>query len=58
MPKSCLDGYLTEGCKICPYWFDGSNPEAGIGCGTPFPIMHCPFFAKMYSEEEGLMPNE
>ena len=23
MPKSCFDGYLTEGCKNCPYWLDG-----------------------------------
>lgn len=51
MPKSCLDGYLTEGCASCPDWADGSD-DRGIGCAAHFPIMECPFFKKMVEEEE------
>ena len=51
MPKSCFDGYLTEGCKTCPDWADGSD-DRGIGCACHFPIMQCPHFAKMFNEEE------
>lgn len=48
MARSCLDGYLTEGCKTCPDWHDGS--DGSIGCGTHFPIMLCPYFARMYTD--------
>ena len=50
MPKSCYDGYLTEECEKCEFWGDGRN--AVVGCGAPFPIMHCKAFEKMYNEEE------
>ena len=50
MPKSCLDGYLTEACKTCDYWRNGEN--GSLGCGVPFPIMLCKAFEKMYNEEE------
>lgn len=53
MPKSIFDGYLTKACHMCPYWMDGSNPDFGVGCGTPFPIDHCPFFHAMSLKEEG-----
>ena len=42
---SCLDGYLTEGCKTCEDWCDGSN--GSIGCGTHYPIAWCPYFSEM-----------
>ena len=51
MPKSCFDGYLTEGCATCPDWADGTD-ERGIGCATRFPIDWCPHFKKMWEEEE------
>ena len=47
MPKSCFDGYLTEGCATCPDWADGTD-ERGIGCATRFPIDWCPHFKKMW----------
>lgn len=46
MPKSFLGGYLTEGCRICPYWMDGSNPDFGAGCGTPFPYWSLSFLPR------------
>ena len=52
MPKSCLDGYLTDKCAGCPFWSDGSD-DRSIGCNIPAPIMRCPAFAKMYDEENG-----
>lgn len=54
MPKSCLDGYLTEGCETCEYWEDGSNLDKGLGCNCNFPIMWCAHFEKMYNENEGI----
>lgn len=51
MPRSCLDGYLTDGCRTCPDWADGTD-NRGIGCACHFPIMHCPHFAAMYEQEE------
>jgi hypothetical protein len=51
MPKNCLVEYLTDHCATCPDWKDGTN-GSGIGCGTHFPIMRCPHFAKMYEESE------
>ena len=51
MPKSCLDGYLTEGCSTCPDWADGTD-DRGIGCACHFPIDQCPHFAKMMKEDE------
>lgn len=50
--KSCFDGYLTSECKNCEFWCDGSDPNKGIGCGTPYPIDHCEYFNKMSKEEE------
>ena len=50
MAKSCFDGYLTEGCKTCPDWKDGT--DGSIGCGTHFSIMLCPHFKAMYEAEE------
>lgn len=52
MARSCLDGYLTDGCKDCPYWADGTD-NRGIGCACCFPIMECPYFADMVKREEG-----
>lgn len=54
--KSCFDGYLTEGCKDCPDWKDGTKYDEqgnwlGIGCGTHYPIDWCPHFRKMMEEE-------
>lgn len=46
MGKSCLDGYLTEGCKTCLDWSDGTDDNRGIGCDCRFPIMECWHFAK------------
>lgn len=51
MPRSILDGYLTDGCATCPDWADGTD-DRGYGCACHFPIMYCEHFAKMYSEEE------
>lgn len=51
MGKSCLDGYLTDGCKTCPDWNDGSDRTKGIGCCSHFPIMWCKHFSKMVEEQ-------
>lgn len=51
MPKSCFDGYLTDGCATCPDWADGTGGR-GIGCATRYPIDWCPYFKKMWEEEE------
>lgn len=45
--RNCFEGYLTPDCASCPYWADGT--EASVGCATPFPIMHCSSFARMYN---------
>lgn len=50
MPKSVLDGYLTEACAKCDFWGDGYKEP--LGCCAPFPIMDCRAFEKMYNEEE------
>ena len=50
MAKSCLDGYLTDGCKDCPDWKDGT--DGSFWCGTHLPIMWCPHFKEMYEAEE------
>ena len=52
MPKSCFDGYLTDECANCPDWKDGSDDDGIFGCTTKLPIMLCPYFKKMYEEEE------
>ena len=57
MPRSCFDGYLTDGCVTCPDWADGSDPSKGFGCACHFPIMECEHFRKMYEEEEGVASN-
>ena len=49
--KNCFDGYLTNACKSCPFWKDGTTNE-GIGCAYPGPIDHCEAFKKMSEEEE------
>lgn len=49
--KNCWDGYLTEKCANCPFWAD-STDDRGIGCAIPAPIMGCPYFAKMFNEQE------
>lgn len=49
--RGILDGYLTGGCKNCPDWLDGSDPNKGYGCGTHYPIDWCPHFAKMMAED-------
>ena len=49
MGRSCLDGYLTPECAKCPDW---KNTPTECGCGIRAPIMECPHFAKMYTEEE------
>lgn len=46
--NSCVNGYLTEACPICPDWSDGSD-QRGIGCCTPYPIDHCSFFRRASS---------
>ena len=51
MAKNCLDGYLTEGCKNCPDWADGTDDRV-IGCAAHFPIMLCPHFKAMCEAEE------
>ena len=53
MPKSVItEGKnFTEGCVTCPFWSDGED-DRGYGCCIPAPIMECPFFRKMYEEEE------
>ena len=49
--KSCFDGYLTDECKNCGWWKDGTDEYHSIGCGCPFPIDHCEAFHKMEQEE-------
>lgn len=49
--KNCLEEYLTEKCANCPFWADGTD-NRGIGCVIPAPIMYCPYFAKMFNEQE------
>lgn len=52
MNRNCFDGYLTEECKNCEFWADGSDMKKGIGCMYPGPIDNCEAFAKAYEEEE------
>lgn len=49
--RSILDGYLTDECKTCPCWQDGSNGK-GYGCGTTVPIDLCPAFKKMMEADK------
>ena len=51
MPKSVLNGYLTDKCEKCPFWADGTD-ERGLGCAIPFPIIECPFFRKIFEGGE------
>lgn len=48
--KSILDGYLTEGCKDCFCWADGTD-DRGYGCATTQPIDRCPYFRAMMEKE-------
>lgn len=48
--RNCFEGYLTPDCANCPYWADETGDS--IGCATPFPIMHCSSFARMYNAEQ------
>lgn len=57
MPRSVFDGYLVPECETCPDWEDGVNSD-GLGCGAHFPIMECPYFARMYEEEENRSNND
>lgn len=51
--KSVFDGYLTEGCKTCDCWMDGTNESDWcIGCGTSLPIDWCPYFREMMEKDE------
>ena len=52
--KNCFEGYLTEGCKTCEYWHDGS--DNAIGCGCPFPISHCEYVRE--AEKTNKVTNE
>lgn len=56
MTRSCLDGYLTNTCAECEFWRDGTDGQ--IGCGCPFPIMHCEAFAEMYNNDTSKEANE
>lgn len=56
--KSCFDGYLTDACAKCGYWKDGSDPNGGVGCCCPFPIMDCKAFAEMFNEQERIAEKE
>lgn len=47
---NCLEGYLTEGCKTCPDWLNGTEGR-GIGCGTNKPIDECPHFHAMWERD-------
>ncbi len=47
--KSCLDGYLTNKCRECPDWSDGTDGR-GVGCNTRYPISWCDAFTKMCEE--------
>ena len=49
--RSIFDGYLTNECKNCPCWQDGSNGK-GYGCGTPTKIDLCPTFKEMMKRYE------
>lgn len=50
--KSILDGYLTDGCKDCANWSDGTDGR-GYGCNTSCPIDWCPYFqAEMEKEHQ------
>ena len=48
--KNCLEEYLTEHCCKCVDWKDGT--DGTYGCAINGPIMWCPYFAKMFEEEE------
>lgn len=47
--RNCFEGYLTEGCKDCPDWRDGTRGM--IGCATHYPIDWCPYFKKMMEDD-------
>ena len=63
LSNSCLDGYLTQGCRFCAFWYGDERKESekrlrraltklyghepGIGCNACFPIGDCPFFQAM-----------
>ena len=49
--RNCMEGYLTEACKTCEFWLDGSDMSKGIGCNTPGPIDHCEAFVKACAED-------
>lgn len=51
MVRNSSDGYLTEGCEHCPFWSIGNV----TGCCVPAPIMTCPCFAKLCTEEQEKM---
>lgn len=52
--RSIFDGYLTDKCKNCPCWRDGSDGKS-YGCGTPTKIDLCPAFKEtmeLYERKE------
>lgn len=48
--RSCFDGYLTDHCKDCRDWSDGSNGKS-LGCNSCYPIDFCPYFVDKVQEE-------
>lgn len=48
--RSIFDGYLTDECKDCSCWRDGS--DGTYGCGISVPIHLCPAFKKMMEMDE------
>lgn len=47
--RNCFEGYLTEGCKTCPDWKDGT--DGSFGCATRYPIDWCPYFKKAMEDD-------
>ena len=54
--KNCFEGYLTDACKDCGFWHDGTGDS--IGCGAPFPIDHCDDFRKEYEKNNKIQSQQ
>ena len=55
--KKDIDFYLngmdkSDLKRLRDNWKDGSDDDGIFGCTTKLPIMLCPYFKKMYEEEE------
>lgn len=50
MMLNCFEGYLTDACKKCDFWKDGS--DGSLGCACPGPIDHCEAFVEAYKKAE------